>query len=257
MRLAFGSLTTLLIALSACNTEDTSSPSDAGTDKAPAKKADAGPLRQVSCIEDSIAKLMLFDTPSTAEIREEAKEGNAFHTFVDSTGGGLAPTTSFVYGKFTDKGLTRVDISDEDAFESRDWDLAIRRYVFRLNSGVSGPGDVTAARTAPKTDFTALKSVPDDLEFRTEEYFTESCDYVSDSSGIGAPGSALASFWSYSSCVAMTGNVYVLKLRDDRHIKLEVLDYYAPAKQKICNETGKVPMPSEAGNVRIRWAFID
>jgi HmuY protein len=265
MRLAFGSLTTLLVALSGCSTAAKTSPAnaetkaraDAGTRDAMTEHADAGPLRDVACVEQSIAQLGLFDTPSSAEIREEAKEGDAFHTFIDASGGGLSPTTSFVYGRFGQQGLERVEISDEDAFDSLDWDIAVRRYVIRLNSGVSGPGMITGARTQPKTDFLTLNAVPDGLEYRTEQYFTDSCEFVSDGSGIGAPGSALASFWSYQSCVAMTGNVFVLALRDAHHVKLEVLDYYAPANQKICNDTGKVPTPSEAGNVRMRWAFLD
>jgi hypothetical protein len=107
------------------------------------------------------------------------------------------------------------------------------------------------------TDFEALESAPEDLAYRTEEYFTDDCDLVPDGSGIGAPGTALASFWSYAGCVAMTGNVYVLDLGDGSAVKLEVLAYYSPEAQEICNETNEVPMPSGAGNVRIRWAFLD
>jgi hypothetical protein len=63
----------------------------------------------------------------------------------------------------------------------------------------------------------------------------------------------------YPMCVQMTHNVYVIALKEpkERHVKLEVLSYYTPDKQKICDETGQVPMPSGAGNMRIRWAFID
>jgi HmuY protein len=180
-----------------------------------------------------------------------------FHTLIDATGGGLAPSKSYVYARFSDTGLKAVAISDEDAFSSLGWDIAVRRYVIRLNSGVSGPGDVTAARTQPKTDFDTLKSVPSELDYRTEEYFTDSCDFVSDGSGIGTPATALASFWSYQACVAMTHNVYVVALPDERHVKLEVLSYYAPDKQLTCDETGMVPMPSGAGSMRIRWAYLD
>jgi hypothetical protein len=116
---------------------------------------------------------------------------------------------------------------------------------------------VTAARTAPMTKFPDLQAVPENLEHRTEEYFIgDDCEFVADGSGLIAPATALASFWSYQSCVQMTKNVYVLALPDERHVKLEVLAYYTPENQRICDETGKVPMPSGGGNMRLRWDFL-
>jgi hypothetical protein len=38
---------------------------------------------------------------------------------------------------------------------------------------------------------------------------------------------------------------------------LEILAYYEPDKQAICNETGMVPMPSGAGRIMLRWAFLE
>ena len=46
-------------------------------------------------------------------------------------------------------------------------------------------------------------------------------------------------------------------LPDGRHVKLQIVAYYALANQRVCDETGKVPMPSGAGNMRLRWAFLD
>jgi hypothetical protein len=213
-------------------------------------------LREVPCVDQSISRLPLFDEPAAGAIRDEAGEGDGFYNLVDATGGGLNAEASFVYARFTDDGLEKVSLSDEEAFESLDWHVAFRRYVVRLNSGVSGPGEVTAARTRPNTLFAELTSAPDGLEYRTEEYFTASCEYVPDTSGIGAPATALSSFWKYQACVQMTKNVYVLSLPSERQVKLEILSYYSPDKQKICDETGQAPMPSGAGNMRIRWDFV-
>jgi hypothetical protein len=233
---------------------------DDDTDNGGGGNPDAGAmLREVSCIDESFEALTLHEEPNDATVREESKDGDTFNSFIDASGGGSAPTKSFVYVKFTEEGLKRVDVSDEDAFSSLDWDLASRRFVLRLNSGVSGPGDVTAARTAPRTEFDSVAKVPEDLDFRTEEYFTDNCEFISDGSGIGSPGTALSSFWSYSACVAMTHNVYVLALQDERHVKLEVMSYYTPSNQEICDETGTLGRPETAGpgNMRIRWAFLD
>jgi hypothetical protein len=221
-----------------------------------ASSPDAGPVREVACVEQSIEQLDLFDQPAKGEIREEDKQGDTFHTYIDASSGGTEPSESYVYGRFGKDGLERLDLSDQDAFGSLDWDIAFRRFVVRLNSGVSGPGNITGARTKPQTEFDSVAAVPDGLDYRTEQYFSDSCDYINDGSGIGSPATALASFWSYSACVAMTGNVYVLALRDDQHVKLQVLDYYTPPNQMTCNETGMVPSPNGAANVRIEWAFL-
>ena len=212
----------------------------------------------VPCTDESVGMLNLRDEPNPAEVRNDPKD-EGFLTEVDATGGGVSATLSYVYAKFTDEGLTTVALSDEEAFASKDWDIALRRYIIRLNSGVSGPGKVTGARTKPKTDWASVKSVPDGLEFRAEQYFTDSCDFIDDSSGIGGPGTALASFWSYSNCLAMTHNVYIIELAQPkkRHVKLEVMAYYYPDRQMFCDENGRVPEPSGAGNVQLRWAFID
>jgi hypothetical protein len=219
----------------------------------------SGETHEVTCTDESVATLTLFDAPNLeAEVRNIA-ESDGFTTDVDASGGGLAPMQSFVYMKFGDDGLTKVEISDEEAFESSDWDIAARRYVLRLNSGVSGPSSVTGARTRPQTKFDELDALPEELDFRTEQYFDETCTFVDDSSGLESPGTALASFWSYKSCVEMTHNVYIIEQvkPKKRHIKLEVLAYYFPDRQAICDETGMVPMPSGAGNLKLRWAFLD
>jgi hypothetical protein len=161
-----------------------------------------------------------------------------------------------VYARFTDAGLEKLAIGDEAAFESTAWDVAFRRYVFRLNGGVAGPGTVTGARSAPGTTFASLSMLAPDLSYRSEAYYTESCEYVADV-GIGAPVTVLSSFWSYTSCLQMTHNIYVIALQSGRHVKLEVLGYYPPENQKLCDETGEIALPSGAGSIRIRWAFLD
>lgn len=209
------------------------------------------------CVDQSISMLDLFATVSPAAITEEGTAPGEFTTHVDSTGGGFMPTQSFVYARFTDTGLTRVDVSDEDAFLSSDWDVAFRRFIIRLNSGPSGPSCVTAGRTAPGTTFDGLTSVPTGLTQHAEEYFTATCDLVPDGSGLGSPATVLSSFWSYPGCVAMTHNVYVIALASGRHVKLEVVGYYDTPAQTQCDTMGTIPMPSTAGNTRIRWAFLD
>lgn len=211
----------------------------------------------VSCTDQQVSDLALFATVNMATVDNTA-DGGGWVSHIDATAGGLTPTKSFVYAKFTDTGLLRVDISDEAAFNSMDWDIAFRRFVIRLNSGISGPSCVTAARTAANTDYAALSSVPTGLEYRTEEYYsTPDCTLIPDGSGLGSPGTALQSFWMYQSCVQMTGNVFVVKTRDGKQLKLQVRDYYSPTVQDKCNADGQQPAgASGAGNLIVAWELL-
>ncbi|MET0344490.1 MAG: HmuY family protein [Polyangiales bacterium] len=218
---------------------------------------DAGAsTREVPCVDEQIAQLPLFDEPAVGKVTSEGEAG-VFQSAIDATGGGLATSQGFVYARFTENGLEKVDIDDEAAFASTAWHVAFRRYVIRINSGVAGPSEVVAARTRPGTEFDALTAPPENLTYRAEQYYTDSCEYVPDTSGIGAPATVLSSFWAYSACLSMTRNVFVLTLPGGRHVKLQVIAYYSLENQQRCDEQGATGSPSGAGNLRVRWAFLD
>lgn len=209
------------------------------------------------CQDESIQELGLFRMPNNAMITNTATTGGTLSQ-IDTSGGGLTPTRSYVYLKFGAAGLERVNIGDEAAFDSTDWDIAMRRFVVRLNSGVSGPGCVVARRAAPNALFEEIDAVPAG-DPRIEEYMTPApaCALVSDGSGLpGSPGVALQSFWEYPGCVKMTGNVYVITLADGRSVKFQVLSYYSLANQRLCDTEARINMPSGAGAMRVKWAFI-
>ena len=245
-------------------TEDTADTADTAPDAAP----DTTPAETTGeacvpggeppCSDEQIATLQLSKIASGGAITEEGTEPGVFLTHIDATAGGFGGTLGYTYARFTDEGLEAVDLSDEDALDSTEWDIAARRFVLRLNSGVSGPSCVTGGRTGPATEFNALTEVPEGITLHKEQYFTEDkCEYVADTSGIGSPQTVLSSYWTYPGCVAMTGNVYVIELADGRHLKLQVLSYYTPEVQTECDETGTASTPSGSGNFRIQWAFLD
>lgn len=228
-------------------------PAEAAVDVAQSRCSSTPP----ECQDQSIQGLGFFDTPNTAAITEESSEGGVFVSAIDATGGGMTPTRSYIYARFTPAGMERVNISDEQSLRSLDWDIAFRRFIVRLNSGVSGPSCVEGARTAPSTTFDGLTAAPASLAYRTEQYFTApTCDLVPDGSGLGSPSTALSSFWRYAGCVHMTGNVYVVRLRDGRSVKLQMLSYYNVAAQTQCDDSDTIPSPSGAGHMRVRWAFL-
>lgn len=212
------------------------------------------------CTDEQIQDLTLFKDPSTRMITNTADNGG-FTSEIDATagaGGGIEPKESFVYAKFTDTGLTPVAVGDEASFGSMAWDIAFRRFIIRLNSGLGGPSCVAGARTAANTDFETLAAEPAGLDYRTEAYYTDGCTLIPDGSGLGSPGTALQSFWRYPGCVQMTGNVFVVRLADGRKVKLLVTRYYTAAAQQTCDDTDMLSagQSGQGGHVEVRWAFL-
>ncbi|RYZ44603.1 MAG: hypothetical protein EOO72_05830, partial [Myxococcaceae bacterium] len=143
------------------------------------------------------------------------------------------------------------------ALASTAWDIAVRRSVIRVNSGVSGPSCVTVAQTAEGSTFDAVTQVEPTATFLAEAYFTpNTCELILDGSGINSPGTALSTFWRYNNCLVMTDKVFVLQLADGRHVKLQVVSYYEPAAQAQCNASGTLPAVTGSGQYRIKWAYL-
>jgi hypothetical protein len=96
------------------------------------------------------------------------------------------------------------------------------------------------------------------VPFRSDEYFTESCELVPDGTGLpGSPATALSSFWTYPGCVAMTDHVFIISLQDGHFVKLIVDHYYNAESQEQCDTTGKVAMTGNgSAEYGIRWAYL-
>jgi hypothetical protein len=214
----------------------------------------------VACEDQVILGMNLQPDPTKALISNEA-DGAGWTSHIDATAGGAFAATpdSYTYGKFSAAGLTKVDISDEASLASMDWDIAFRRYVVRINSGDSGPSCVQAARVPGMGKYEDLTSVPDTLSYHQDDYFTESCELIPDGSGLeNSPATALSAYWTYPGCVKMSGYVFVVQIADGRHVKFIVDDYYKPAAQEQCSNTGMVPMSgAEAANFIVRWSYLD
>jgi hypothetical protein len=255
-----------VIALLACGSDsddDSTSTSSTTTTTTSSGPGGSGPActepGTVPCEDQVLLAMNLKDDVSAGAITNQA-DGSGWISAIDATAGGAfnPDPTSYTYGRFTDQGLVKVDISDEAGLASMEWDIAFRRYVARINSGHSGPSCVTSARVPGTATYDSITAVPDGLTFRTDEYFTESCELIPDGTGLeGSPATALSSFWEYPGCVQMTGNVYVIELADGRNLKLTVQSYYEPTIQQQCQSTGMVPMTDTgAANYLVRWAFL-
>lgn len=267
------------IALAGCGGNGAAGDADSGVTFDGGGTVDSGTTelcgaRVVACQEASFTELALRQTPAPeGKIADESDVNEApegvFFTHIDATGGGVTPSQSYVYARFTETGLEQVDISDDEALASTEWDLAFRRFVIRLNSGYSGPSCVTAVRASRGDDeapigFDGVTEAPAD-GYESESYFVEDplsgeCEFLADLSGLpSSPGTLMSSYWIYSEagCVSMTNDVFVLALRDGRHVKVEVLSYYTPDNQEACDSGEALGTPSGSGNIRLKWSYLD
>jgi hypothetical protein len=239
---------------------------DKGADSGAGGGGDGGALAEVcteatpiACTDQIILDLSLHDdkVADDADVTTTT-EGDDFVTAVDATAGGYnnASNNPWVYVKFTETGAVRVDIDDETALESMDWDMALRRFIIRLNGGDSGPSCVGAATLFEGTyeDVDESDAFIDAIDFAVDDYYTDDCTLVNDSSGLpGSPQVAMGGWWTYESCVQTSGRPQLLQLADGHVLKLVVEQYYA-VDQDVCNETGSGG--DESGNIVMRWKMI-
>ena len=215
---------------------------------------DACPLAEVPCIDAAIQDLSLQDDKvSDADVRNE-QDGADWLTRLDASAGGTmaAAMNPWVYLRFTDAGLERVDLDDVAATESGAWDIAAKRFGIRVNSGSSGPSCVTVA--APAGDYAGIDAAPPDSEFAAEDYYDDACALREDGSGLpGSPAYRMASWWGYTGCVTTTGFPFALRLADGRAVKLVVEAYYEEG-QAACNDNGT--MGTGAALMTWRWSFL-
>lgn len=215
------------------------------------------------CRDETLASIDVNPTEvGEGAIENAARDAGGFDSYIDATAGGFGGDGAYVYARFTDDGLEKVEITDDDSFGSMDWDIGFRRFVIRLNGGDSGPSCVGAANIGLSTPFDEVDAVPDDADFQLDDFMNGSCELVPDGSGLPtAPGVILQNFWAYTpeNCLGMTGNTYLIQLADARVVKLVVTQYYDPAEAQQACEDGEFGDfdGAESGNVHLWWAFVE
>lgn len=252
--MTFRSIALTALFLTACPDKEGDDSSSGDDSQAPEVEAVCTEPTEITCTDDIIVDLGLQTDISDGEVTTTT-EGEDFYTFVDATAGGYnnASRNPWVYVKFSADGVTKVDIDDESALESMDWDMAFRRYIIRLNGGDSGPSCVGAAALL-ESAYADVTEVPDGLTYITDDYYTDDCSFVNDSSGLeGSPQTALSYWWEYPGCVATTNVPFLVQLADG-HIMKFMVDTYYEENQESCNETGAPP--ADGGYIRFYWRML-
>lgn len=209
----------------------------------------------IFCEDEIILDMSLQGAKVSTGTVTNTADGADWVSVIDATAGGVngASNNPFIYLKFTTDGLVKVDIDDETALTSTNWDLAARRYTVRLNGGTSGAGCVGAAALGDEA-YADVTTVPSGLTYAYDQSYDASCTIIEDDSGLpGSPQTALRRWWDYVSCVETTFTPFVIQLANGDHVKF-VLEAYYGTGQAACNESGA--MGNASAMLTARWAYL-
>lgn len=148
----------------------------------PASTADAGTTEddsgiaggQTQCTAARKSHLVPIAKVSTGEVKVISEADGVTTLYVDASAGGAmeSATSPRVYIKLVGE---RVDVNDNDAFTSADWDLALKRVDIYTNSGDAGPGKGGAAKISKAFDKVTAADA-DAAELAPEQFFDENCE---------------------------------------------------------------------------------
>ena len=169
-----------------------------------------------------------IDTVSTGAVTiSESPAGSGVWTAeVDATAGGSRDygKNPFIYLDLI--GNKKVEIDDVAARKSSAWDIALKRWQIKINSGDSGPGGVLLSRVDNKT-LADVKTAPT-VGFEQDLYFNDKCEAQLDP--IGGLATLVSDWYTYemgTNRLIPKTEVWVLKRRDGKgHIKVQLTGYY-------------------------------
>lgn len=165
-----------------------------------------------------------------------------YNAQIDATAGGAGAfqTNPFLYLDLV--AGKKVDIDDVKARDSSAWDIGLKRWQIKVNSGDSGPGGVTVA-AVPDKDLGMVTAAPAS-GYSEDDYLDPDCMVVLDP--INGLATAMSDWYDYNNMkVSPKKATYVLKRRDGKgSIKLQILGYYDPNNAM------------RGGVYTLRWAFL-
>lgn len=251
MSLSYKMIMTFTITLTGCTGGDKTDTADALAQSEPVCDEAA----EVPCVDQIILDLALQDDKVSEGAVDTSSDGTDFITTVDARAGGMqnAASNPWVYVKFTESGAEKVEIDDETALEDMGWDLSLKRFNIRLNSGSSGPSCVGSAALSG-SDYDSLSEAPSDVSYELESFYTEECSFLDDGSGLENPALVLSGWWTYPGCVATSMIPHVLQLADGSLVKLVVEEYYGSGQDNCNSGNG---MGSDSALITFRWSYLN
>ena len=106
----------------------------------------------------------------------------------------------------------------------------------------------------PELAWDELEVLPEGLIFFDEQFYSEECVLLEGGSGLpGVPRLVLDGWWQDQGCVAMSGQVALLRPRIGGALKLQVVAYYLSG-QESCDAGNSGA--SDGGHYEIRWQWL-
>lgn len=208
----------------ACSDDEptgTVTPTEAGADDA----ADASTSTAGQCTAAREEFLKPIGKVSTGQVVVVSDEGGVKTIYVDASAGGFdqAIKNPRVYVSLAG---TRVDVTDKNAVESTEWDLAMKRQVVFTNGGDTGIGQGAAARlTKAFDDVTAADA--DGATLAAEDILDDECQKVVDR--IGDPDTTFADWYNYDEATmrasANTKYTYIVRGGAGKRYKVGITSY--------------------------------
>ncbi len=152
----------------------TDSGSDAGSSEPDGGTPGPAPEAPEECTAARKTFLGPVAKVSTGEVTVVGTENGVMTLYVDASAGGGTQSASNPRVYITLSGA-RVNINDNEAFTSSNWDLALKRVDIFTNSGDAGPGKGGAA-VVTKAFENVTASDADKAEIGAEDFFDEECN---------------------------------------------------------------------------------
>jgi HmuY protein len=168
----------------------------------------------------------------------EADETEA-KIFVDASAGGVDGQDRFPWVYLSLERGAAAALTDLEALESTEWDLAFKRFVVRTNGGDSGPGRGGALRVALTWD-DVDQSTLGDVVLPQESWFDDECNLTTDENGELITTFSGWSQYDQAAHVLTPANVvFITAAADGSLYKVAIEDYYATPSGQPGNVAGR------------------
>lgn len=195
--LLFTTAPLLFAAIPACTTTTSQAPGAIGEDadgttpadgetpdgetpdgETPDKGDPKDPVDDAQCTAARRSHLVPIAEVSTAEVKVLSTADGVTTLYVDASAGGVveAAKNPRVYIKLTGE---KIEVTDEEAFDSTAWDLALKRVDLYTNGGDAGPGKGGAVLVAEDFDDVTAADA-DAATIESETFFDEECNGIKD-----------------------------------------------------------------------------
>lgn len=227
----------------ACSSATTVTGSDGGTqapttDGGTTGDAASQPDTGASCTTARKQLLTPIGAVSTGVLNVIDEKNGVKTVYVDASVGGpqgVSTKPRFYLNLGTG---TRVDVDDNAAETSMDWDLALKRPVIFTNGGEGGAGQGKAGYV--EKDFDAVTAADEaTAKLAAENFLDDDCNPVLDR--IGSPATTFADWYDYNEqthVLTPFKHVYLVRGGTGKLYKLQILSFYTNPDGTIATEGG-------------------